>query len=848
LLSWGSFGTADGQFNGPMGIDLDASGNVYVADFTNHRVQKFDGGGVFLAKWGTFGSGDGEFMNPRDVAVDAAGNVYVSDELNHRIQKFDGSGGFLLKWGSLGTANGQFDVPHGIAFDAAGNVYVADSMNHRVQVFDASGTFLRKWGVFGTGAGQFRTPLGLDLDTAGNVYVTEYVGGGGGRLQKFTGTGGFRWMLAAGPGPTAISVNPADEIYVSIFENHRVYRYRPEPAIAEAPLEFLGKLGSLLFPAGVAVDSDQNAWVSEHNGHRVQKFDRNGNVVMVLGTLGTGLGQFSFPWGVAVDAADNVYTVEALGPGSGNRRVQKFGADGEFLLSWGTVGSGPGQFSDPRGIAVGPGGEVYVSDVSLHRVEKFDASGTFLLEWGTPGGGDGQFNAPWGLATDAAGDVYVADRSNSRVQKFDADGNFLTKWGSSGTANGEFSNPYAVSVDANGDVFVLEYTNPRVQKFDNVGSFLTIWGSSGSGDGQFVTPYGMATGANGDVYVADDGNSRVQKFGSLSGRVVAVTDVEGDQGGQVRLGFTRAGRDYGAATDPVVQYEAYRRIDAAAASRELVLPGGTVATRPRSTAEAPVGERISAASPFDAGWDFVGSAPAHGQLEYNLVAPTLADSTETAGIQYSVFFIRAATGDPDTFFDSAPDSGYSVDNLAPAAPTSLQLANTDLLWDEAPEADFQYFTIYGSPTGDLGDAVVIDYAIVPAFDVAASPFVWYLVTATDFAGNEGEAAAVSNPAVDAPIAIALPAVFALKAPRPSPFRTRTTIAFDVPVNGRASVSIYDVSGRLVRSLVNGEMAAGSYEPSWDGTDDSRRTVVPGVYFVRMESGGFDATRKLVRLR
>ena len=79
------------------------------------------------------------------------GNIYVVDYLNNRIQKFDANGNFLLKWGSEGTNDSQFDRPEAIAVDASGDVYVVDSNNHRIQKFDATGNFLLKWGSQGTG-------------------------------------------------------------------------------------------------------------------------------------------------------------------------------------------------------------------------------------------------------------------------------------------------------------------------------------------------------------------------------------------------------------------------------------------------------------------------------------------------------------------------------------------------------------------------------------------------------------------------------------------------------------------------------------------------------------------------
>ena len=142
-LKWG---TPSNQLYGPYGVAVDSSGNVYVADNSNHLIQKFDSSGAFITKWGLFGDGDGEFNWPQGVAVDSSGNVYVDDYGNNRIQKFNSSGAFLLKWGSEGTDDGQFKNPMGIAVDSSGDVYVADTGNYRIQKFNSSGVFLTKWG------------------------------------------------------------------------------------------------------------------------------------------------------------------------------------------------------------------------------------------------------------------------------------------------------------------------------------------------------------------------------------------------------------------------------------------------------------------------------------------------------------------------------------------------------------------------------------------------------------------------------------------------------------------------------------------------------------------------------
>src|SRR5213595_1964367 len=173
LLTWGvPGGTGNGELRRPGDAATDASGNIYVADADNHRIQKFDASGTFLTTWGRDGTGNGQFGNSTRVATDGSGNVYVADYFNHRIQKFDGSGTFLTTWGSLGSGNGQFTGAAGVATDGSGNVYVADENNKLIQKFDASGTFLMAWGSSGA--------LGVATDGAGNVYVTEDT-----RVQKF---------------------------------------------------------------------------------------------------------------------------------------------------------------------------------------------------------------------------------------------------------------------------------------------------------------------------------------------------------------------------------------------------------------------------------------------------------------------------------------------------------------------------------------------------------------------------------------------------------------------------------------------------------------------------------------
>jgi DNA-binding beta-propeller fold protein YncE len=129
-----------------------------------------------------------------------------------------------------------------------------------------------------------------------------------------------------------------------------------------------------------------------------------------------------------------------------------------------------------------------VVDSRNHRVQKLTKDGKFLLSWGKLGNGEGEFDSPWGITLDQAGNVYVADHKNHRVQKFSPDGHFLSQFGSYGTGRGELNRPSAVTVDPDGDVYICDWANDRVQLFNSEGKFLTSF----TGDAQELTKWAQA--------------------------------------------------------------------------------------------------------------------------------------------------------------------------------------------------------------------------------------------------------------------------------------------------------------------------------------------------------------------
>lgn len=186
---WGTSGESAREFREPIGIDVDAEGNVYVADARNGRVQKLTSDGKFVAVIGSPGEGgEGQLQKPVDVAVNDAGAIYVCDYELDRVLKFGADGTFVLAWGGSGSAPGRFEAPAGIAVDEASRVYVADFYNHRIQVFDSEGQLLEVMGSAGAGEGQLQYPTDVAFDGEEKMYVADAYNH---RVQQWDVTGGF---------------------------------------------------------------------------------------------------------------------------------------------------------------------------------------------------------------------------------------------------------------------------------------------------------------------------------------------------------------------------------------------------------------------------------------------------------------------------------------------------------------------------------------------------------------------------------------------------------------------------------------------------------------------------------
>jgi hypothetical protein len=330
-----------------------------------------------------------------------------------------------------------------------------------------------------------------------------------------------------------------------------------------------------------------------------------------------------------------------------------------------------------------------------------------------------------------------------------------------------------------------------------------------------------------------------------------ITDIPNDQGRQVSISWTRSGYDFLGSPTPVTEYAIYRKIDN---TLSLSLPSEGSAP-PGNEMPVKGGEPSPRLSYPPGNWHYLMTVPADCEETYSAVVPTLADSTISGGMYYTTFFVSAFTGSPGEYFDSPPDSGYSVDNLAPSVPEGFEVAynqgsGNQLSWEECPDEDFQCFRIYRSEREDFepapGNLVHTTSGIDWLDTVEEGWKYYYRIASVDGAGNQSEPAAPGETTgTDVPEA---PGAFALYQNAPNPFNPVTTIRFDLPFRSRVKLAVYNVRGQLVRVILDGDVAAGWKEVVWDGRDYLGRPVAAGIYFYRFDSKAFRESRKMILIR
>ena len=443
--------------------------------------------------------------------------------------------------------------------------------------------------------------------------------------------------------------------------------------------------------------------------------------------------------------------------------------------------------------------------------------------------------------------------------------------------NGSDNDIYAQRVNASGAVqWVANGVALCTATGDQYGPAIVSDGAGGA-----IATWSDHRSGNYDIYAQSiNAHGRV---GFLAPEILSARDVPRDQGGWVRATIGRSSLDDALESAyPISTYNVWQRIDNPALVAMVAAGNGSAAPDARIN-EAPLKHPVDAsgvsgwpvkelngryfvqskellgAAAFPAGtWELLGSFAAYQQAQYIYLASTVADST-ASGIPYSVYVVSAHTTTPSVWFASDPDSGYSVDNLAPGAPKTLAGKQSftpvglDLTWDRNTEADLAHYAVYrGTSAGFVPGPSNL---IASPTDTATFDSGWrwsggyyYKVSAIDVHDNRSSFALLTPDAITGTETPKAPEASYLAQNYPNPFNPMTRIAFGLSAPGHVSLRIYDVAGRLVRMLAEGNRPAANYAEVWDGKDATGRTVASGIYFCRLDAGSFSQTRKMILLR
>ncbi|HEY0758988.1 MAG TPA: FG-GAP-like repeat-containing protein [Acidisarcina sp.] len=575
----------------PVSLAIDHAGNIYLADQNASVIRKIAAGTGIITTVAGVGSvntypppplGDGgpatsAVLNaPMGVAVDVSGNIYIADTRNNQVRKVTASDGNINRLIGAGpfyctTLSGDggpaissgICEPTGVTVDPAGDLYIAEYALNRVREVTAAvlpPTVKTSDPVFTPAAGTFPTPQIVSIATTtprASTYLTldgsppNTMDAGYQGSINVTGSVTLN-AIAAAPGflpsnavTSAYTITQPPTAVINTIAGDGVFG--PVTPGAAATSQGLSQLN------GVAVDSSGNVYFSDPENEVVWMVSAaTGNATIFAGVLGsygdTGDGglataaELAYPGHVAIDAAGNVYIVELAGHkvrkvAAGTGIISTYAGGGQYGILGDNGPATSAYLSTPAGVALDPAGNLYISDESAFRVRKVSPDGTITTVAGgtnTSGTGEGGpatsafIYYPQDVATDSQGNLYIAD-SYGRVRLVTATTGIITTiagngaYGESGDGNQATRaevDPAALTVDPAGNVYLANSPN-TIRRIDAATHIITTIAGSGytgfSGDGgqptiaELCYPNGLAIDKSGSIYISDSCNYRIRK-------------------------------------------------------------------------------------------------------------------------------------------------------------------------------------------------------------------------------------------------------------------------------------------------------------------------------------------------
>lgn len=537
------------------------------------------------------------------------------------------------------------------------------------------------------------------------------------------------------------------------------------------------------------------------------------------------------------------------------------------------------------GTSDGSGGAIFAWDddragAGNHDVygQRVDFYGTKL--WGTQGTIIENSAVSQGspeIAPDGSHGAYVVwSEGDIRAQRMLANGSRLIIGGIAICVAASTQSAPRIATDGNGGAFITWY-DQRSGEADIYANRLLAsglpWGSDGipigtatlnqyfptlAADGRGAAIVAWGDGRAGNTSAAVDIYAqRIDRFAALGEpepAITSLTDVPGDEGGNLTLGWSASPL----VTPGNVASYSYRLWRATPVAGGAVTAGDARMARattadPEAAARAdgPLFEPEFSAS--STAWEWIATMPADLSASYALAVPTAYDSLPGLNPPPTQFMVELRRSPANQSRFSLPDSARSVDNLPPAAPapfTGEYLAGEARLhWDPNTEPDLKVYILHRGDAPEFTPTVITYLATLTDtgyVDVTGEAHV-YKIFAVDVHGNTSPASeVVLGGTVDVPAQGASLAFLGPVAPNPS--RGDVTLRFGLPHASQASLEVFDTSGRRVRALAQGELAAGEHFVRWDGRDARGGVCPTGIYFVRMQAAGFRAERRLVLTR
>jgi DNA-binding beta-propeller fold protein YncE len=532
IWSVGTRGSGTNQFIKPWDLVFDPVGNrLLVVDTNNGRIVSLN---PATGAWNgvipgiSKGSGVGQVSLPEGITVDATGDIWLADTGNNRIEELPAAGGTPTQmFGTYGTTgNTSLNAPQGLAFDSAGLLYVADANNNRIQVLQPAATSgpitvaaalttpTYQGDLFNAGGVAPMYPAGGQADSSGNIWVAD---SGGSRIDKITSGGTLTYVTpTAGPalnGPRNLSldVTTPTDMWITDTGNNGIVEMTTSGAVLQ---RFGASTGlNLKSPFG----NDNNAsyvFVADTYDHRVIAISKTtGAIAWTTDTTcpAPGAKHLLRVRDVAVGSDGNVYAVD-----TDNNRVVEFNSATGACIGSGWVGTTGHILHQPRALTSdGSGGLWITEDGGKPALVHYNNAGT-LFDGTTVNGAGGGFLEPEGVFLNG-GNVVVADPFAFRTISFTVAAANTNGAGApvfkGGPALGGFNNPFGVAYAPNGDCFVSDMFNQRIEKFAGCTGTPIATGQFGGGLGNMQNPRGISVSPDGlTVILVNSENERIDLF------------------------------------------------------------------------------------------------------------------------------------------------------------------------------------------------------------------------------------------------------------------------------------------------------------------------------------------------